>query len=446
MKSSGRIFSAGIRAIVLLSAVILYSSCSPYIGYGVVNWSLPEQELAAGDVVPVFIQSNIGGVYVIGTGSDREDRVEVPLWQITLHKSKSRARKAAARIAEHRYIYATVKSDGLPVRAQAENTARQLYRLRQGEILKIIRKGTGSPVIAGNAPLEGDWYEVLTGDGTVGWCFSYNLSLYDERDDVPDDLVVEEDGSDHYRTYLVSQTWYPDQYRVMIDKKRVDLERVQPLWGFSPGQESLVARVATEAGIATFEHTGIVKSGDRTYRFEGTSLTAEVRRKNSLVVQYTDDRGSPQVFYFTTLDTTPEEIIEKEQARRAAIYDSIRKAGPRFVSGNYGVLQFIADNRFLWSGYQLLSPAIIPAGSGGEGRAELRVFLSDSLKDQYGGVLSFRFEATGARVHFLYDLTANGLKLEQVDESNIRNMVVESRNLSPTVLFFTPETTADGDR
>lgn len=432
------------RAIVLLSAVILYSSCSPYIGYGVVNWSLPEQGLPAGEVVPVFIQSNIGGVYVIGTGPEREDRVEVPLWQITLYKSKSRAQKAAARVAEHRYMYATVKSDGLPVRAQAENTARQLYRLRQGEIIKIIRKGSGSPVIAGNAPLEGDWYEVLTGDGTVGWCFSYNLALYDERDEAPDDQIVEEDGSDHYRTYLVSQTWYPDHYRVMISKGQVDLERIQPLWGFFPGQESLVARVATADGIVTFEHTGITKTGERTYRFDGTSLTAEVRRKNSLVVQYTDDRGSPQIVYFTTLTTTPEEIIEAEQARRAKIYASIRKAGPRFVSGNYGVLQLLEGNRFLWSGYQLLSPAIIPAGSGAEGRAELRVFLSDTLKGQYSGVLTFRFEATGTRVHFLYDLNANGLKLEQIDERNIKDSVVMSRNLSPTVLFFTPETQADG--
>lgn len=446
MKTSGRIFSAVLRRIALLSAVVLFISCSPYIGYGVVNWSLPEQELPAGEIVPVFIQSNIGGVYVIGTGPNREDRVEVPLWQITLYKSKSRARKAADRIAEYRYMYATVKIDGLPVRANPENTARQVYRLRQGEILKIIRKGTGSPVIAGNAPLEGDWYEVLTGDGTVGWCFSYNLTLYDERDEVPSDQTVEDDGSDQYRNYLVSQTWYPDHYRVMLNKEQVDLDRIQPLWGFYPGEESLVARVATAAGIMTFEHTGITKTGDRTYRFDGTSLTAEVRRKNELVVQYTDDRGSPEVFYFTTLDSTPEEIIENEQARRAEIYESLRATGPRFVSGNYGVLQFLEGNRFLWSGYGLLSPGIIPSGSGGEGRAELRVFLSDTLRSQYTGVLTFRFEATGTRVHFLYGLTANGLKLEQVDEANITNSVVESRNLSPTVLFFTPETNADGGR
>ncbi len=446
MKASGSFFSAVLRRMALASALVLFVSCSPYIGYGVINWSLPELGLSAGEVVPVFIQSNIGGVYVIGTGPDREDRIEVPLWQIALYKSKSRALKAAAKIAEYRYLYATVKIDGLPIRAHPENTARQVYRLRQGETLKIIRKGEGSQVIAGDAPLEGDWYEVRTGDGTVGWCFSYNLTLFDERDETPGEQIVEDDGSDQYRTYLVSQTWYPDNYRIMLNQGRVDLDYIQPLWGFSAGEESLVARVATSAGIMTFEHTGITRIGDRMYRFDGTSLTAEVRRKNELVVQYTDDRGSPQVFYFTTMDITPEEIIANEQERREALYESFLSVGPRFVSGNYGILQFLDGNRFLWSGYDLLSPGIIPAGSGGEGRAGFQAFLSDTLKSQYTGVLSLNFQATGTRVFFLYDLSPDGLKLEQVDEANIHDSVVESRNLSPTILFFTPESQADGGR
>ncbi len=434
-----RHFFTVLSRFALLSAVLFFSACSPYIGYGVVTWSIPERDLHAGDVVPVYIQSNIDGVYVIGTGPEREDRIEVPLWQISLYKSRSRARKAAGELEEYRYTYATVKTDGLPVRAHPENTARQVYRLRKGEIIRIVDKGEGAPVIAGNSTLEGDWFEVLTGDGTTGWCFSYNLRLFDERDEAPAEEVVEDDGSDPYRSYLVDQVWYPDHYRVMLAEERVDIDRIQPLWGFTPGEESLVARIATAAGVETFEHTGITKTGERTYRFEGTSLTAEVRRKSALLVQYTDDRGMPQVFYFTTLDKTPEEIIEEEQERRQTIFDAIQEAGPQFTSGNYGVLQFLDDNRFLWSGYQLLTPSVIPAGSGDDGIVELRCFLSDSLKSRYTGVLTFRFEATGTRVNFLYELTSDGLKLEQVDDANIEDAVVVSRDLNPTVLFFTPE-------
>ncbi len=36
-------------------------------------------------------------------------------------------------------------------------------------------------------------------------------------------------------------------------------------------------------------------------------------------------------------------------------------------------------------------------------------------------------------------MTSDGLKLEQVDNGNIKDAVVVSRDLNPTVLFFTPE-------
>lgn len=430
--------TVALRRIALVLAVFLVVSCSPYIGFGVVAWSIPDHGLYAGDVVPVYIQSNIGKVYVIGAGPERAERIEVPLWQIRLYKSRSRANKAAALIETYRYTYASARIDGLPIRAKPENTARQIYRLRLDETIRIVHKGTGAPVIAGNAPLEGDWYQVLTNDGTSGWCFSYNLTLYDERDETPI-TDTEDEGADKFLALLFSSTWYPDHYRTMLNKNRIDIDRIQPQWGFFPGEESSVARIASAAGVKTFPYTEIIKTSEQAYRFDGTTLTAEIRRGNSLVVQYTDDRGMPNVFYFSTLDVTPDELVEMEKARRQDILDSIRTAGPRFVSGNYGVLQFLEKNRFLWSGYQLLTPSIIPAGAGGSGIAELRCFLSDDIADRYTGVLTFRFESTASRVNFLYDLSPSGLKLEQIDNSNIKDSLVITRNLNPTVIFLTPE-------
>lgn len=445
MNVHGNLLTAALRKIALLLAVSLLLSCSPYIGFGVVSWSIPDHGLSAGDVVPVYIQSNIGKVYVIGAGSERENRIEVPLWQINLYKSRSRAKKAAAAIEPYRFTYATARIDGLPIRAKPENTARQVYRLRLDEIIRIVRKGTGTPVLAGNAPLDGDWYNVLTNDGTTGWCFSYNLSLYDEREKTPEVATEDEEGSDHGKQILVGSMWYPDHYRTMLNQNRIDIDRIQPQWGFFPGEESSIARIATAAGIQTFPYTAIIKTGERAYQFEGTTLTAEIRRGNSLVVQYTDDRGMPDVLYFSTLDIPPDQLIEMERTRRHEVLDSIRTAGPRFVSGNYGVLQFLENDRFLWSGYQLLTPSIIPAGAGGSGIAEIRWFLSDDLAERYTGVLTFRFDSTASRVNFLYELSSSGLKLEQIDNSNSKDSLVIARNLNPTVIFLTPETAqADG--
>lgn len=428
-----------ILSVILFLACTLLSSCSGYIGYGVMNWSLPEHELAAGDVVPVFIQSNIGKVYVIGAGSDRKRRVEVPLWQLTLYKSKSRASKAASRLEEYRYTYATAKTDGLPVRAQPDNTARQVYRLRLGQKLRIVRKGEGSPVVAGNAPLEGDWYEVLTDDGSTGWCFSYNLTIFDERAGASIAADSGEEGTDGLIELILSRAWYPDHYRTMVEANQIDINRISPLWGFFPGRDTGVARIELESGVVTFPYTSISKADERLYRFEGSTLTVQVRRSDSILVQYTDKDGMPQAVFFASLDVTPQELVETERARREAILGEIRSAGPLFVSGNYGILRFLSGGRFLWSGYQLLVPSLIPSGAGGGGTVEVRYFLGESTRGTYDGVLSFLFDSTGLWVNFLYDVTPQGLKLEYVSASNIKDSVVTSRNLNPMVIFFTPD-------
>ena len=61
--------SRGLLLFAFLGALSVLASCTGKIGYGVINWSVPEYSLYAGDVVPVFIQSNIGKVYVIGLDS-----------------------------------------------------------------------------------------------------------------------------------------------------------------------------------------------------------------------------------------------------------------------------------------------------------------------------------------------------------------------------------------
>ena len=45
---------------------------------------------------------------------------------------------------------------------------------------------------------------------------------------------------------------------------------------------------------------------------------------------------------------------------------------------------------------------------------------------------------------FLYTLDDKGLRLEYVPESLVRDGVADSRSLTPTVLFFSPDTTGQG--
>lgn len=422
----------------LLLATFAFTSCSRHIGYGVITWSESTHGLFAGDIVPVYIQSNIGKVYVIGVGKGFRKHIEIPLWQLNLYKSKGQAKKAAKAMNEYRYSYALVKLDGLPMRALPENTARQVYRFKAGQKVKIVGKGQGSPVFAGNSPLQGDWLEVMSDDGTLGWCFSYNLALFDERDATGGSAVVDLSGPDPVLENLLARSWYPDVYRTMLADNRIDLQRIQLSWGFFPGADSNIARIDTAEGIVTFPYSSIIKNDDTTYRFDGSTLIVQIRSEGTIAVQYTDANGMPQVLYFASLDITPEQIVQNEKQRRADILAVILKAGPRFSSGNYGVLQFLPGGRFLWSGYQLLSPSVIPSGAGAGGLVDFRCFLPATLASGFTGVLSFRFDGTGQWIHFLYTLSSQGLKLEQVSESNIKDSTVISQNLSPTVIFFTP--------
>lgn len=429
-----------LRTCALFFVIISIFSCLGHIGYGVINWSLPEQGLVAGDIVPVFIQSNIGKVYVVGTGKGPQKRIEIPLWQLTLYKSKAQAKKSAKAMEEYRYMYASVKLDGLPIRAMPENTARQVYRLKEGQIIKILRKGEGAPVTA----LSGDWLEVMADDGSSGWCFSYNLTLFDERDPASALQGDTDEGPDTVLENLLARSWYPESYGKMIETNQIDITRIQPLWGFYPGKDSLVARIENADGVVTFPYTAIVRPEKGTYQFEGSSLSVQVRRNNTIAVQYTDENGMPQIHYFISLDISPEQLIENERERRVDVLQTIRKAGPRFTSGNYGVLQFLENGRFLWSGYQLLTPSTIPMGAGSVGVVENRCFLSETLASGYTGSLSFQFDGTQGWVHFLYTLTSQGLKLEQVSDVNIKDSLILAQNITPVILFFTPGNAKQG--
>ena len=430
--------------IAALAVLFGLSACSSHIGYGVMNWSLPEHNLSAGDVVPVFIQSNISKVYVIGVGKGARTHVEVPLWQLKLYKSRSKAHKAAAVFGEYRYTYATVNIDGLPIRATPENTARQVYRLRENQKVKIIRKGEGTPVLMGNSPLEGDWFEIMTDDGGQGWCFSYNLTLFDERQASPATATASGSGADSSLDNLLARAWYPDSYRTMIADDRIDLDRIDLQWGFFPGKDAGVARVQTAEGLITFPYTAIVKADEGLYRFEGSTLTVQIRKSDSILVQYSDSNGMPHALYFSSLDIAPADLIATEKSRRADLIAEIVKRGPGFSSGNYGVIRFLEDGRFLWSGYQLLTPSVIPAGSGSGGMVDVRCFLPNGVAPEYDGVLSFKFENARAWTHFLYAVSGKGLKLESLSESSIKDNVVTARSLSPTVIFFTPGNSGSG--
>jgi hypothetical protein len=435
-----RVLSGVLSAGLLLAA----AACSGRLGWGVLLWSSEEPAIFSGTVLPVYIRSNINKVWVLGipgeyrNGTDSPDKFEVPLSHFELVGSKRKAEDRARAIGDYRRTYAENLQDGLPIRGGPDNSAQRVYRLKSAEIIKILAKVEGIPAVGANGdPLPGDWYQVMTDDGTTGYCFSYRLNFFEHS---AGPLVVETGdqgaGEDPELDRVLALTWSAESYGTMVNSGRFDLGELSQYWGFSPGQDTGIARVYTAGLDRTFSYTGIRPAGNRTWRFEGTGLQMSLRSDTTLVVQFTDEGGALRTLFFVALATGPEDLIAQESARREELFRSFYEQGPVFTSNNYGSLALSADNTFTWTGNRLLVPQVIPADARQGGSLVMDLYLAASLRQRYEGALSMYFDGHAAPVRFMYLFDTQGLRIEFVPETSMDGSLVARRASSPIVIYF----------
>ena len=421
-----------------LFCVFAFTSCSDKMGYSIVLWSVPEHNLNDGDVVPVYIKSNISQVYVIGTeGSD--EKFEIPLWQLTEPTSKGKAQKAfETTFSEYQHQYARVKLDGLPVRESPDNIAKQVYRLRKDEVIKVLYKGEGSPVGSGGNALEGDWLRVLTSDGTMGWCFSYNLDLFDIRDRVEESttILTGTDEKDVLLETVLSKTWYHESYLKMIRDEIFNLAELEKKYSFDTGAVSGTVNLHAPNGLDyQGAYQGVTKTGQN-YVFTGTPLSMTIRNENNIVIYYSDNLGKRTAVNFTVIEEGLDEYIQKERDRRAFLFSELMVLGPSYKSSSYGTLTFGENNTFFWEGFNLLQPSVLPSSFGNSGTVSFEYYLGSSLSDRYDGVITFYSNTGGKGVSFLFQLEQGGLRLEDTSGARFDDNVVVSRSSSPIVIFL----------
>ena len=434
----------------------VFSSCGKNLGYSVLLWSNSEHEIADGTLLKVHIKSNISQVYVVSIPGSKE-KFEIPLWQATEPESKSKALKQQKRFSEFEHTYATVKLDGLPVRADAINTSKQVYRLREGEIIRCLYRGSGAAVTNGKGNMEGEWLRVLTEAGTFGWCFSHNLAIFkaegfdvasaNEKSSIKmDDLKGTVNGDTAIIRSLIEKRWYPESFASMIKVGRIDVNRMNPSFGFTFGinieenSDSVFAGTAvlnTENAGGNWTYTDITKKAEKEYEFKGANLKMSIRGAGSdtMILQYSE-KGRPKQETLVALTEDIESLIEKELARRQTELKRIASAGPVFKSSNYGTIKFNNENSVTWSNYKLLQPSIISSKALGSVTVTLDYFIANSLKSSYDGVITMHFTGMEDGVNFLYKLTDTGLRLEDASKAPVKDGVVTSRSASPMVLFF----------
>jgi hypothetical protein len=391
----------------------------------------------------VYIKSNINRVWVLGipgeyrSGKGSPDKFEVPLPHFELVGSKKKAEARAQAIGDYRRTYAENLQDGLPIRSSPDNSAQRVYRLKSAEIIKVLAQVEGNPAVgASGDPLPGDWYQVMTDDGTTGYCFSYRLRLFEHH---AGPLVVEtgDQGTDADPELdrVLALTWSAESYGAMVNSGRFDIEELSRRWRFFPGQDTGIAQIYVSGLDQTFSYTGIRALGNRTWRFEGTSLQMNLRSDTTLVVQFTDGGGALRTLVFVALATEPDDLIAQESARREELFRGLYEQGPVFTSNNYGTLALTADAAFTWTGNRLLIPQVIPASAGQGGSLAMDLYLGPALQQRYQGAFSLHFDRAGP-VRFMYTLDTQGLRVEYVPDTSMDGNMVARRASSPTVIYF----------
>jgi len=436
---------------VVVAAMAALSSCSSRLGWGVLLWSTDDPFIPSGTVLPVYIQSNIDRVWVVGLPdglltSSGMDKLEVPLGHLELVGNRAQAEARALEFAPFARTYAENLQVGLPIRANPDNNAHRVYRMREGDIIKVLGVSERGipPVGMGGQPLPGRWYRVLTEDGTVGYTFSYRLRFFEHiggQIAAPEVAVLETAPAGSDLELLLSGTWRPESYLAMINSGRINLEELVNHWHFNPGQENSVARIAVPGINRTFPHTSIVPSGNRAWRFEGSTLSAQLRSDTQLLVQFTEGGGSVRTLNFVSLPVDIDEVIEGERARRANLHEEIFRNGPVFTSHNFGTIAFGPDGTFTWRGFEdLLVPHHIPRAAQGRGTVSMDLFLAPALEGRYSGAFTMRFAGIDGRevatLRSMYSVDSQGFRMELVPETNIDGVTVTRRAASPMVLFF----------
>ncbi|MDR2510267.1 MAG: SH3 domain-containing protein [Spirochaetaceae bacterium] len=429
----------------------LTASCSRKLGWGVLLWANDEANIPSGAVLPVYTRSNIEKKWIAGIPEEyrvegKSDKVTIPLPQLELVGGRGAARKYAAGFGEYTLVYAETLQDGLPIRSAADNSAGRVYRLRIGEIVKVLTRAEGAPAISTTGePLPGEWYQVLTEDGTRGYCFSYRLRLFDHTTGPLNFAqTAASELDDRLLQSVQSKVWSTEIYSTMLNDRKFDIDALSKHWGFSTGEDTGIANVYTREVDRSFQYSAIRSIGERAWRFEGSSLTMTLLTDTMLSVQFIDRDGMSQSARFVSLPVSVNDLISQEERRRDDMYAEIFAYGPDFSSSTFGKLIITEDADFLWEDFELLVPDYIPVSALGRGKMEIRYNLSDELQREYTGVVSMRFKTIGSAdrtVNFLYKLggetgTEGGMSFEFVPPESIKDGIVYEKEDTAMIIYF----------
>lgn len=409
--------------------ILTFTSCSQKIlGYGTILWAPDGSLFPTGQTVTIISESELADVYLINDGSG-EESVQIERWRVEFFEDKPLAEEKSKTTLEYKTIFARNLKDGLLIREEPSITSQRVYKMRKNQTIKVFDKIAAISTVG---QYEGFWYQVITEDGTIGYCFDHYLDIYDssvkpEEKVNPADVLIDA---------AFTKNYHPSSFIKMIKNAAIDLKLFRPQIGFFPDLENRSLRIVTSAYSISVYWNSLSLIDKRSFELGESGVEVTVLSDTKLQVSYYYD-DEKVITNYVVIESI-EDIIIAETERRETLYNSLLEEGTSFSSNAYGNIRIQFDGNFAWSNYNRLVPQIIPDGSDGTGKIRFNKFLSSELKDEYTGIISFNFRY-GDRlipINFLYTLVDKKLRLTYVPENDIIENIVKKKSISPIVIAF----------
>lgn len=405
---------------------------------GVVVWAPEDVTVKNGDLVWIWEQSRIRKTYKIQR-PEGGDSFEIDQWRVLSFPGEGEAKEFQVGFLPLKDTWAMSGKQGLPVREIADANANRVYRLGENEEVKVLA-GNGPRVIQGN--LEGSWVRILTRDGYSGWVFDYYLGLTDRSQGTVRRVKGSGPGDQMVQAVL-SQSWYPEEMKSMVEQDRINLMTFRPDAGLRsveappalllvlPGSEGQDERY--ELAIEEAQ-----KTSASTYSFGGP---------HQVKVQFTNSEGTRMTLSFgwqgktrsvplAVLDENVGAVVSRELANRQQKLSEILLKGTTLTSPTYGVIQLTPEGEFTWEGATEALPDLTET----KGKVVFDWFKDKRLFGEFRAIrFHFGDEKTGVSRVFLYRFLKDGFQMLPADPADLdatkQTVVRESR--SGLSLYFT---------
>ena len=414
----------------LILSLFLTSCGKKYIGYGVILWNKDSNGIQNGEIVRVRQQSNIRKTYLI---EKNDEELEIGLGFLRFFGKRGDAESFARGYSEYINTFAFSLNNGLPIREEPKANAKRIYKLRKGEVIKVISRGEKKEAVGA---YENYWYDVLTEDGHEGYCYGQFLRVFQTKGN-PVEMVKRLMAEDPVLNSILEKTWRPEYFKEMLEENKFDLNKFRMDIGFFPNRDEKVIKLVTDKYSLVFRYTGVDKIGENRYLFKGSDLRVTVYGKDKIAIFYNLE-GKNVSGVYVSVEEDIQKVIQGEIERRDAIYESLLERGKQMSSRFYGNIILSDNRRFVWQNPGKLKGRIIPREAGDTGVVDFNYYLSEKIAKDYDGVITFYFDGVprDRGVDFLYRTVNNGLRLVYVDRNNIENLIVKGTSVPPVILYF----------